>query len=414
MSGLSGPGGNGWPPASRPRPGGGPQRAAGRKAFGATWWGAAWVAALEHRASLDRNRLPRGRSYARSGQVTQIQIDKGEFRCLVQGSRAKPYSVRVRVRTFERAEWKRVLDTLAHQAGHAAALLDGELLPEVADDARDANVDLLPGAGELQPRCSCPDWADPCKHSAAACYLLADELDRDPFVLFTLRGRTREELIAELRARRHPPTARARRSAKDRQAVPSISAAAAWARSAEPLPSLPAPPRRPGLPTVLAVDPPAGSALRPEALHLLAEDAARRAWELVVGDRMTAFDEDLDTEVARRAASSLGDEPSSQAVVLLAARTGVPARELFHRGLAWRYGGQAGLRTLLDAWHPSPEDLRAGREALGPGASVRGNRVTRGGRQLRLGRDGRWYPYAKAAQFWVPDGPPREQPPTVG
>ncbi|MHB1536580.1 MAG: SWIM zinc finger family protein, partial [Acidimicrobiales bacterium] len=223
----------GWPPAPQPRRrGAGPARPAGRKAFGATWWGAAWVDALQRRASLDPNRLPRGRSYARSGQVARVEVHPGEIRCEVQGSRAKPYAVRVRVRTFTGPEWEHVLDVLAAQAGHTAALLDGELLPDVADDVRRAGLDLLPGAGELQPRCSCPDWADPCKHSAAVCYLMADELDRDPFVLLLLRGRGRDEVMAGLRSRRRGTvTSAADRAAPDeRDHDPGVAARDAWGR----------------------------------------------------------------------------------------------------------------------------------------------------------------------------------------
>jgi uncharacterized Zn finger protein len=182
------------------RPAAGPRRRRG--GFGLTWWGDAWVTALEERARLDPNRLPRGRSYARGGTVGELAIGPGEVRAAVQGRRARPYQVRVRVRVLDADEWDRVLDAVAAQIGHAAALLDGELLPEVADDVRSAGTDLLPGPGELQPRCSCPDWADPCKHAAAVCYLVAGALDADPFSLLLLRGRRRDEVLAGLRARR--------------------------------------------------------------------------------------------------------------------------------------------------------------------------------------------------------------------
>ncbi len=173
-----------------------------RRGFGQTWWGRAWVDALEQRARLDPNRLPRGRSYARRGTVGELTIAAGEVRATVTGSRVEPYEVRVRVRTYSPEEWDAVLDALAGRLGHAAALLDGELPHEVAGELREAGLDPLPGAGEVQPRCSCPDWADPCKHSAAVCYLVAEVLDEDPFVVFELRGRPRIELLAGLRARR--------------------------------------------------------------------------------------------------------------------------------------------------------------------------------------------------------------------
>jgi hypothetical protein len=134
---------------------------AGRRAAAAPWLrhdlvGGCLGDALEQRARLDPNRLPRGHGYARGGTVGELAIAPGEVRATVQGRRARPYQVRVRVRVLEAEEWDRVLDAIAAQIGHAAALLDGELLPEVANDVRSAGTDLLPGPGELQRAAPAP------------------------------------------------------------------------------------------------------------------------------------------------------------------------------------------------------------------------------------------------------------------
>ena len=138
------------------------------------------------------------------------------------------------MRRFTDDEWDRVLEAISARLGHAAALLDGELPPEIADDAAGAGLDLLPGGGELGPRCSCPDDADPCKHSAAACYLLTDALDADPFALFLLRGRTRDQVLAGVRARRRGaaagPAGRAGSRAAGQAGAGTPSAAAAGRR----------------------------------------------------------------------------------------------------------------------------------------------------------------------------------------
>jgi hypothetical protein len=375
------------------------------------------VDAIEHRASLDPNRLPRGRSYARSGQVDQIVVAPGTIGCEVQGSRAKPYAVRIRVRPYTAAEWDRVLDALAAQAGHAAALLDGEILPEVADDVRRAGLDLLPGPGEVQPRCSCPDWADPCKHAAAACYLMADALDRDPFVVFLLRGRDRAEVMAGLRSRRRGgsatvPPGEPQETASD----PGVLGREAWARSPEPLPLVPPPPRHPGRPAVLAVDPPPGSPVRTDALRALAADAAARAWALAIGARSKPLDATVGEDLARRAAAML-DGPVDHdpgAMAHLARAAGLPGRALLRQALAWRDGGPAGLEVLGPPWDPPAGRLAEGKGFLGPSALARRNRVTAGDRQLRLGRDGRWYPFRRAKGGWDPDGPPLDGLPAGG
>jgi uncharacterized Zn finger protein len=372
-----------------------------RRGFGKTAWGAAWVEALETRARLDPNRLPRGRTYARWGNVGELAVGKGRVEAPVQGRRAAPYRVRVRVRELDAGEWDRLLDVVAAQVGHAAALLDGDLPPEVIDDARAAGLDLLPGPGELGPRCSCPDWADPCKHAAAVCYLVADVLDRDPFALLELRGRSREEVLAGLRARRAgevPP------GAAPEEEDPGVPARSLYERAERPpLPAVPLPPHRPGKPAVLVSDPPAGSGVDAAGLAALASDAAARAHQLATGAGDSGLGLDERADLARRAAPLVGTPGLEE----LARRASVPGRRLLTDALAWRQGGRNGLAVLTDQWQPEPADLAAGRAALGAGARARANRVTLGDRQLRLGADGRWYPYRRGAGGWEPDGDAR-------
>ena len=258
----------------------GPDPAASEsREFGRTWWGRAWLEALEQRARLDPDRLPRGLDYARSGAVADLTLSPGEARARVRGRKSEPYQVRIRVRRFADDEWDRVLEAIAARLGHAAALLDGELSPEIAGDAAGAGLDLLPGGGEVGPRCDCPDDADPCKHSAAACYLIADALDADPFALFLLRGRTRDQVLAGIRARRRGASPSTGRAAGDGRAAQSagdatqptedagVDARMAF-RTPVPwvqIPAVPLPPRRPGVsgsapggPAALASRPPRG------------------------------------------------------------------------------------------------------------------------------------------------------------
>ncbi|MCU1493055.1 MAG: hypothetical protein JWO62_819 [Acidimicrobiaceae bacterium] len=395
------------------RPGPGAPRAAGRRPFGASWWGAAWVEALEQRAQLDPNRLPRGRTYARTGAVGALTLAPGEVLADVQGSRRSPYKVRVRVREFGEDEWDRLLDALAAEIGHTAALLDGELPSGVADDVRSVGLDLLPGPGELQARCSCPDWADPCKHAAAVCYLVADNLDADPFGVLLLRGRGREEVLAGLRSRRHSyasaPTS-APALVIEPESDEGVPAREAWSRAQGPLPTAPPPPRRAGRPAVLAADPPPDAGVDLRALRALASDAAARALGLLQGAVLSGLELTVEQDLARRAAALLArgeGGADTSALTELAHRAGVPGRELLRRALAFRDGGPEGLAVLDEAWDPDPATLAAGRTRLGPGAAARRNRVTLGERQLRLGRDGRWYPFRKdRAGRWNPDGVP--------
>jgi uncharacterized Zn finger protein len=376
-----------------------------RRGFGATWWGTAWLIALEERARLDPNRLSRGRGYARRGTVEVLEITHGLVRAEVQGSRAQPYQVTVRVREFDAGEWDRVLDAIAAELGHTAALVDGELPPEVADDIAATGLDILPGAGEVQPRCSCPDWADPCKHAAAVCYLVADALDADPFALLRLRGRERDEILAGLRARRRTGLSSAP-AVQQPVADEGVPAREAYQRVTAPLPAPPLPPTRPGRPAVLPTDPPPG--LSREDLVALAADAAARCLQLAEGTGDGGLGLDERQDLARRGAALLGRPEFAE----LAAGAGLPARDLASDAIAWRYGGSSGLAVLRDTWQPDAEALAEGRAALNRLGATRvwRNRITCGAVQLRLGSDGQWYRLARSGTGWDLDSAPDPDP----
>jgi uncharacterized Zn finger protein len=385
-----------------------------RRQFATTWWGQAWVEALEQRARLDPNRLPRGRTYARQQRVGELTVGPGEVVAQVQGRRAAPYRVRVRVRAFTEAEWDTVLDAIAARGAHAAALLDGELPPAVLEDAGAAGIDLLPGPGEIGPRCSCPDWADPCKHAAAVCYLVADVLDRDPFELLHLRGRNRDAVLAALRARRAGSSGARASTEPPRERSGSVAARVAYARapstagdlwSLAALPPMP----KPGRPAPLPVEAPATSGIRIEDLTDLAIDAAQRAWELATGTGDGGVGLDADHDLARRAASLLGTRDFDA----LATRAGVTRRQLVRHALAWRAGGAEGVDVLSLSWAPEAEVLDDARDALratGARPRVFENRVTAGPIQLRLGRNGLWYRCDKRSADWELAVPPHPDP----
>lgn len=190
---------------SRIKPKGGIKAQSKRGNFGATWWAKRWIAVLE---SFDIGaRLSRGRSYARSGQVLSIEIAKGEIKAKVQGSFPKPYNITIKIKTLAAADWQKLARALSTQAIFAAKLLAGEMPQEIEQAFSDAGLSLFPAKlRDLETDCSCPDWSNPCKHIAAAYYLLGEEFDRDPFLIFKLRGSTREE-FSKLLGAQAPPRA---------------------------------------------------------------------------------------------------------------------------------------------------------------------------------------------------------------
>ena len=165
-----------------------------RGEFAQKWWAQKWIQALE--SFHDQNRLSRGRSYARKGQVLTIDIGKGRVTATVQGTRKKPYDVEIMVDTIPLASWRAITERLSLQAFYVAKLLSGEIPHEIEALFDEAAVPLFPTAHQqVQTDCSCPDWSNPCKHVAAVFYLIGEAFDRDPFLIFKLRGIEKELFI---------------------------------------------------------------------------------------------------------------------------------------------------------------------------------------------------------------------------
>jgi len=172
-----------------------------RGAFGKTWWASRWIAALER--LVNPGRLARGRTYARTGQVVSLEVDRDGVKAVVQGSRPKPYDVTITFTRLTDKEWDRVVDAMAAEALYAARLLSGEMPEQIEEVFAAAGTSLFPAdANDMRTTCSCPDTANPCKHIAAVHYLLGERFDEDPFLMFLLRGRSRDEIVAALRERR--------------------------------------------------------------------------------------------------------------------------------------------------------------------------------------------------------------------
>jgi uncharacterized Zn finger protein len=187
-----------WPPARPIRVEGGIKAKSKRGAIGEQWWSRRFIGALESYGMSGR--LTRGRAYARAGQVLDFKLSQGKVTAQVQGSRPRPYQVRLGVLPLTTAQWRRVQERLASQALFRAKLLAGEMPHEIEEVFADCGTPLFPRlASDLDMRCSCPDWEVPCKHLAAVCYVLAEEFDRDPFAMLAWRGKGRDELLAALR-----------------------------------------------------------------------------------------------------------------------------------------------------------------------------------------------------------------------
>ncbi|NMG60185.1 hypothetical protein E1H12_17090 [Geitlerinema sp. P-1104] len=171
-----------------------------------TWWGQKFIEALE--SFCDPNRLKRGRSYANSRKIIDFEKNKGEVLARVRGSvnpyfgvyKEPLYKTEVKIAPIPKKDWTKIIQKLSTNASFVSRLLLNEIPENIEDCFEEAGYNFLPHSSQdFQTDCTCPDWSNPCKHIAGVCYRLAEELDHDPFLLFELRGLSREALQKELK-----------------------------------------------------------------------------------------------------------------------------------------------------------------------------------------------------------------------
>ena len=206
-------------------------RVAARKqaARATTWWGKAWVRAVEEAAYAEED-LVAARRLARAGLLGGIRVEPGRATVAVEDAGGL-WATSVEVPVLEPDARAALLETVAAVAGRVTSLLAGDLPHELVEHAEEAGAELLPYGGELAATCTCDSWVDPCTHALALLHQLAWLVEADPFVLLHLRGVPREELLAGL----HAPAPRATDDDPDLDAA--LDAAARAARFLERLSS---------------------------------------------------------------------------------------------------------------------------------------------------------------------------------
>lgn len=162
------------------------------------WWAQRWIDVLESFGW--RRRLERARNYARQGNVLNVDYNGHKVTARVQGTAPEPYQVSLFLEPFSDEQWSYVIETMSQRAIFSAKLLAGEMPQNIEEVFTSNGLSLFPFAKfDIHSKCSCPDPANPCKHIGAVYYLLGDRFSEDPFVLFQLRGRTKEAIITALR-----------------------------------------------------------------------------------------------------------------------------------------------------------------------------------------------------------------------
>ncbi|MFG2381603.1 SWIM zinc finger family protein [Streptomyces avermitilis] len=393
------------------------------RGFAQSWWGQAWLRALED-AALDSEQVRTGRRLARAGAVGAVSVRPGRVTAVVQDRDRTAHRADVLLQELSAEQWDRFLDMTVERAGHIAALLGREMPPHLVEDAAAAGVELLPGLGDLEAACDCGAW-DHCGHTAALCYQMARLLDQDPFVLLLIRGRGESELLHALQAR--GAASPQEPSAPDRP-LEGVDAAETYATGflLPPLPGPPELPVEPGLPPSLDTEAPPAPGVDPDALGFLAARAAHEAHRLLAEALRTGHERhvvEAELTPAEDAVRLAAGTPGTTVAARLADGTGRDGEGLAAAVHAWQCGGVAALAVLEDDWTAEPEALSRARAALEsswdederPRLRASGNRwsVVGGWTQVRLGADGRWWPYRKERGRWLPAGPASQDPATA-
>lgn len=365
-------------------------------------WGAVWRDRL-----FDQGWKPDGQTVARMGRIGPTDANEADFtagRILRIWTEAGSHDdLEIRLPVFSEADWEAMVALLTGSAAMVAALLAGQLPAAAVQAMRDAGLELIPAAGELIEACGCRDEPG-CTHVSNLMRRAFYEANRDPFVFFTLRGRSSDELLDDLRNHYLPDVASRTADAGNTATNSGMSPADLVGRQPAALPALPSPWPDPG-----ETDSWTSAAqladLDPKILNELAEDAITRAWAMNRGDAASSLELGPDADLARRAFELLG----STRIVELSREVGETSQFVIGLATAWKAAGHQGLALLEEAaWQPEAFVMNEARDALiasgrrESSIEVEENVITVAGKyQFRLSHDEVWYRLDKRAGHWM-------------
>ncbi len=362
-----------------------------------SWWVDVWRSVLHHDFGFDATALRGGRNLARSTSVDAMEFAPGSV--VVRFGDRGSHVAQMTAAPLSPQQCEQLVMIASTKPALVAGVLMGELPAAYDAHWREAGVSVVPLAGDVSLDCSCDDWGERCRHLAGLGEMVADVIDRDPYMLLSLRGWSREAFVDGLRhSRADALGVEYVRSDLPRGDDPGVDAERRYGRSVGSMPALRPVPRRPGEPRSLPL-PPADAGLDRDDIDALITDTAARATAVLSEGAVSGLHLDLEADIARRAAALLGDQAGLER---LADRVGSDPDSLAVRGRAWSVGGTAGLAVCDRSWKATAEQLRPGQSALGGKTRTSANVVFGGDTQLRLDQQGLWWRFRADARLgWV-------------
>ena len=367
-----------------------------------SWWADSWRSAFEGEVFDDVSRQRAGRNLRRRVDMT-VELEPGAATArFVKGAEAVATTVTFGLVAEE--GWTKFCRLVGQRPAVAAAVLTGQLPADVESEAAAAGISLSPTGQTVSSVCSCDEWDEPCTHVWALVEDLVDTISVDPFTVLVLIGRSREQLVDQVRMARSGRSELNALGAEPRGPDGGVLATDAFARTPALLPAARPVPRSAGRPVGLPTPPPSDSGVAAADLVALVDDAARRATAVLQGVDVGGLHRSIDADLIRRAARFT--EPVGSAawpeLERLASAASVSVEELRASAVAWRLAGDDGLAAHSERWEPEPHLLNPALGLLGAKPRVTGNVVAGNGFQLRFSTDHRWWRFDANDQLgWV-------------
>lgn len=367
-----------------------------------SWWADSWRSSFEGHVFDDTTRQRPGRNLRRRVDIS-VELEPGAATARFSKG-AETVAATLSFEAVAHKGWLELCRLVAEQPPLAAAVLTGQLPAEVEAVAAHAGVALSPDPGTVSSVCSCDEWDEPCTHVWALVEHLLETIAVDPFVVLVLLGRSREQLVDQVRLARSGGVTPQTVGAGPRGPDNGVSVSDAFDRRPGPLPSARPVPRAAGRPVSLPAPPPSDSGIDHDDLVALVEDVAGRAAAVLQGLDVAGLHRDIDADLVRRAARLA--EPFSAANLheldRLSSAAAVSVEQLRASAVAWRLAGDAGLTAHEHRWEPDGYLLEPAIDLVGPRPRVNGNIIAGNGMQLRLSPDHRWWRFEADDQLgWV-------------